>query len=58
MVKRAQVKKFRLGALSEDDLDEDYVPGRADSTMTADHKSRLDEMAARVRREADKIAGE
>lgn len=49
-------KKFKIGSLTEDDLDQDYAPGRSDKTMTREHKSRLDEMADSIRAKADRLA--
>jgi len=48
-------KKFKLGQLTEDDFDQDYAPGRSEKTMSAAHRSRLDEMAEEARVAANKI---
>lgn len=48
-------KKFKLGKLTEDDLDQDYEPGRSEKTMSAGHRAALDEHVERVRAAADRL---
>lgn len=48
-------RKFRIGSLTEDDLDQDYAPGRSEGTMSPEHVSALDALVERTRRAADKI---
>lgn len=45
-------EKFKLGTLTEDDLDQDYMPGRSEKTMSGDHRGRLAALTERVRRAA------
>lgn len=49
-------KKFKIGKLTEDDLDQDYEPGRADKTMSPAHKRSLDDMIEQIGARADEIA--
>lgn len=48
-------RAFRLGALTEDDLDEDYVPGRSEKTMSAAHVASLDRLVEQTREAAARI---
>lgn len=48
-------KKFKLGSLTEDDMDQDYAPGRSEETMSAAHKSSLAQLVERTRKAADQI---
>jgi hypothetical protein len=49
------VKPFKIGALTEDDLDQDYAPGRSEETMSGEHRASLDRLAARIRRRAAQV---
>lgn len=49
-------QKFRLGELTEDDFDQDYMPGRSEKTMSTKHKQGLERMADEIKARAAKIS--